>query len=249
MLASRPGAYEYEVKAAVEAAYRGQGAASWGYPPIVASGPNATILHYPGNDRQMRAGDLLLVDAAANYGYLSGDITRTYPVSGRFSPAQRDIYSLVLQAQEEAIKVAHAGSTLKAIHDKTVDVVRQGLFRLGLITDATGEQYRMWYTHGASHYIGIDVHDVGDRNRSLVPGMAFTIEPGIYIRQSAVDALTRTPENLALIRQLQPSVDKYAGIGVRIEDSFLLDETGLLRLSSAVPRTIEEIESFMRKRK
>ena len=249
MLAARPGAYEYEVKAAVETVYRGRGAVSWSYPAIVASGPNSTILHYPDAVRQMRAGDLLLIDAAGNYSYMSGDITRTYPVGGTFSPAQKDIYSVVLQAQEEAMKVARAGSTLRDIHNRTVDVIREGLLRLGLITDATGDQYRMWYTHGASHYIGIDVHDVGDRTRALAPGTAFTIEPGIYIRQSALDALARTPENLALAQRLRAAVAKYADIGVRVEDSFLLEETGLRRLSGNVPRTIDEIETFMRKRK
>ena len=106
-------------------------------------------------------------------------------------------------------------------------MIKAGLLKLGLITDARGEQYRLWYTHGASHYIGIDVHDVGSRARALQPGMAFTIEPGIYIRQSALDALPRTPENLAFIEQVQPAVRQYADIGVRIEDSFLVEETGL----------------------
>jgi Xaa-Pro aminopeptidase len=117
---------------------------------------------------------------------------------------------------------------------------------LGLITDATGDQYKMWYPHGASHFLGIDVHDVGDSKDALVPGMAFTIEPGIYIRQSALDALPRTAENNALVEKIQPAVKKYADIGVRVEDSFLLVASGLRRLSSAVPRTIEEIEAFLK---
>ena len=196
----------------------------------------------------MQAGDLLLVDAAANYQYLSGDITRTYPVNGRFTAVQKEIYSIVLAAQDQGMKVAHAGSSLQDIHRKTVEVIKAGLLALGLITDTTGEQYRMWYTHGASHYIGIDVHDVGDRNRPLEPGMAFVIEPGIYIRQSVLDALPRTAENNSLIGKLQPAVRKYADIGVRVEDSFLLENGGLRRLSAAVPRTIEEIETFMRKK-
>ena len=112
----------------------------------------------------------------------------------------------------------------------------------------SSDLYRMWYTHGASHYIGIDVHDVGDRRAPLVPGMAFVIEPGIYIRPSALDGLPRTPENDALIQKIGPAVKKYADIGVRVEDSFLLEENGLRRLSASVPRTIEEIEAFLRKR-
>jgi Xaa-Pro aminopeptidase len=133
------------------------------------------------------------------------------------------------------------------MHDKTVEVIKAGLLRLGLIADASGDQYRMWYTHGSSHYIGIDVHDVGSNTRPLEPGMAFTIEPGIYIRGNALDALPRTPENDALIAKIRPAAKKYADIGVRIEDSFLLEESGLRRLSASVPRTIEEVEAFLRK--
>jgi len=248
MRAARPGAYEYEVKAAIEAVHRGRGAVSWSYPSIVGSGPNATILHYPDDSRQMQAGDLLLVDAACNFEYMSGDITRTYPVSGAFSPAQKEIYQLVLQAQDEGAAVAKAGATLQDVHKKTVEVIKAGLLKLGLLTDTSGDQYRIWYTHGASHYIGIDVHDVGSNTRPLEPGMAFTIEPGIYIRQSALDALPRTPENNAFIERVQAAVRKYADTGIRIEDSFLLEETGLRRLSGSVPRTIDEIESFLKKR-
>ncbi len=248
MRAARPGAFEYEVKAAVEGAYRARGAVSWAYPSIVGSGPNATILHYPDSDRQMQAGDLLLVDAAANYQYMAGDITRTYPVSGRYTTAQKDIYAIVLQAQEDAMQVARPGNSLARVHEKTVEVIKAGLLRLGLITDANGDQYKMWYTHSSSHYIGIDVHDVGDRGRVLQAGMAFTIEPGIYIRQSALEALPDTPENRTLIARIQPAVTKYLNIGIRVEDSFLLEASGLRRLSAAVPRTIDEIEAFLRKK-
>jgi Xaa-Pro aminopeptidase len=233
------------VKAAIEAVHRGRGAPSWSYPSIVGSGPNATILHYPDSDRQMLAGELLLVDAACNYGYMAGDITRTYPVGGTFSPLQKDVYSIVLQAQQEGIKAATPGASLQDIHAATVGVIKAGLLKLGLITDAGGDQYRYWYTHGASHYIGIDVHDVGDRTRALEPGMAFTIEPGIYVRQSVLDTLPRTPENLAFIQQVQPAVRRYADVGVRIEDSFLLEEAGLRNLSASVPRTIDEIEAYL----
>jgi Xaa-Pro aminopeptidase len=248
MRAAHPGAYEYEVKAAIEAVHRGRGAVSWSYPSIVGSGPNATILHYPDGDRQMLAGELLLVDAACNYGYMAGDITRTYPVSGTFSSLQKDVYRIVLQAQEEGARAATPGATLQDIHLATVEVIKTGLLKLGLITDPRGDQYRYWYTHGASHYIGIDVHDVGNRTRALQPGMAFTIEPGIYIRESVLDTLPRTPENLAFIQQVQPAVRKYADIGVRIEDSFLLEEAGLRNLSASVPRTVEAIEAFLQTR-
>ena len=196
----------------------------------------------------MQAGELLLVDAACSLQYLTGDITRTYPIGGTFSPAQKDIYSIVLQAQQEGVQAARPGASLMDIHRRTVEVIKAGLLKLGLLTDVSGEQYRIWYTHGASHYIGIDVHDVGDNNRPLEPGMAFTIEPGIYIRQVALDSLPRTPENLAFIDKVQPAVRKYADIGVRIEDSFLLDESGLRNLSVALPKTIEDIEALMRRR-
>jgi Xaa-Pro aminopeptidase len=245
--AARPGAYEYEVKAAIEAVHYGRGAVP-GYPSIVGSGPNATILHYPDGGRQMQAGDLLLVDAACSLEYLTGDITRTYPISGAFSPAQKDIYALVLQAQQAGIQAARPGVSLMDIHRRTVEVIKAGLLKLGLLTDVSGEQYRVWFTHGTSHYIGIDVHDVGDVNRPLEPGMAFTIEPGIYIRQIALDSLPRTPENLAFIEKVQPAVRKYADIGVRIEDSFLLEESGLRNLSVALPKTIDDIEALMRRR-
>jgi Xaa-Pro aminopeptidase len=248
MRAARPGAYEYEVKAAIEAVHRGRGAVSWSYPSIVGSGPNATILHYPGGERQMQAGELLLVDAACNYGYMAADITRTYPVSGTFTAPQRDVYNVVLQAQEEGIKAARLGASLRDVHAKTVDIVKSGLLELGLITDPKGDQYKLWYTHGASHYLGIDVHDVGSTARALAPGMAFTIEPGIYVRQVALDALPKTPENLAFIERVQPAVRKYADIGVRIEDSFLMDERGLRNLSGSVPKTIDAIEAFLRDR-
>jgi Xaa-Pro aminopeptidase len=246
MRTARPGVWEYEVESAIEAVYLRNGAMTPGYPSIVGSGPNATILHYSKSNRQMEAGDLLLVDAAGSYQYLTGDITRTYPVSGRFSPLQREIYSLVFEAQEAGIRAAKAGNKPADIEAAAAQVVREGLLKLGLITDAKSEQFRIWYTHGIVHYIGMDVHDVGDRNRPLEAGTAFVIEPGIYIREQALAALPATPENIAFINAVKPAVAKYKNIGVRIEDSFLLTETGLTRLSSSAPRTIEEIESFMR---
>jgi Xaa-Pro aminopeptidase len=177
---------------------------------------------------------------------MSGDITRTYPVSGTFSPLQKDLYRIVLQAQEEGIKAARPGASLQDVHARTVEVVKEGLLKLGLITDTRGDQYRLWYTHGATHYIGIDVHDVGSRTSALQPGMAFTIEPGIYIRPGALERLPRTPENSRFIDQVGPAVRKYADIGIRIEDSFLLEDAGLRNLSASVPKTIEAIEAFLR---
>ena len=248
MKAARPGMYEYEVEAVIEYVYKKNGAFDWSYPSIVGSGPNATILHYNASKRRMEDGDLLLVDAAAHYKYMTIDITRTYPINGRFTPEQRELYEIVLAAQEEGMKVARAGARVAEIHQKTVDVIKAGLLRLGLITDASGDQYRLWYTHGSVHWIGLDVHDVGDSSRPLAPGMSFVIEPGVYIRESALEHLPKTPENAAFIEKVRPIVRKYDNLGIRVEDSFLLTDTGLHRLSAKVPRTIVEIETFMKDR-
>jgi Xaa-Pro aminopeptidase len=245
MKAAAPGKFEYEVEAAIEEVYMRNGAMSWGYPSIVGSGPNATILHYSKSNRKMEPGDLLLVDAAGNYQGYTGDITRTYPIGGRFTRTQRDIYEIVFAAQEAGIKAARAGSTPADVQAACDEVLRAGLVKLGLVTAPTGQQFKIWSTHGVVHWIGMDVHDVGPRS-PFEPGMAFVIEPGIYIRPSALDNLPKTPENLAFIEKVRPAVEKYKNLGVRIEDSFLLTERGLERLSERVPRTIDEIEQFMR---
>jgi Xaa-Pro aminopeptidase len=245
MRAARPGAHEYTVTAAIEQVYRDRGAMGWGYPSIVGSGPNATILHYNGGRRAMDAGDLVLVDAAANYQYYTVDITRTYPVSGKFSEEQKDLYRIALAAQDAARMAAVPGASVYDVHQKTVDVVKAGLLRLGLIASADGDEYRTWYTHGSVHYLGMDVHDVGDPRAPLAAGHAFVIEPGLYIRENALDTLPKTDKNRAFIEKVRPAFEKYRGIGVRVEDSFLLTEQGLEDLSATVPRTIEEIESFL----
>jgi Xaa-Pro aminopeptidase len=247
MRAAAPGKYEYEVEAAIEEVYLRNGAMSWGYPSIVGSGPNATILHYSKSARKMEAGDLLLVDAAASYQGYTGDITRTYPVGGRFTPLHRDIYGIVLAAQEAGMKAARIGNAPSDVQAACDEVLRAGLVKLGLVTEKTGQQFKIWATHGVLHWIGMDVHDVGPR-RPFESGMAFVIEPGIYIREAALDNLPKTPENLAFIEKVRPAVQKYKDIGVRIEDSFLLTEKGLERLSESVPRTIDEVERFMQSR-
>ena len=245
MRAAAPGKYEYEVEAAIEEVYLRNGAMSWGYPSIVGSGPNATILHYGKSSRRMEAGDLLLVDAAGNYQGYTGDITRSYPINGKFSKEQREIYQLVLAAQEAGIKAVKSGARTNDVQAACDAVLRDGLVKLGLVTDPKGMQFKIWSTHGVLHGIGMDVHDVGSR-RTLEPGMAFVIEPGIYIREAALDALPKTAENAAFIEKVRPVVSKYKNIGVRIEDSFLLTDSGLERLSSSVPRTIDEVERFMK---
>ncbi|MGH9373108.1 MAG: aminopeptidase P N-terminal domain-containing protein, partial [Vicinamibacterales bacterium] len=245
MKAAAPGKFEYEVEAAIEEVYMRNGAMSWGYPSIVGSGPNATILHYSKSSRKMESGDLLLVDAAASYQGYTGDITRTYPVDGTFTRDQRDIYEIVLAAQEAGMRAARAGAQASDVQKACDDVLRAGLLKLGLVTESTGTQFKIWSTHGVLHYIGMDVHDVSTR-RVLEPGMAFVIEPGIYIREAALDNLATTSENAAFIAKVRPMVQKYRDIGVRVEDSFLLTGSGLERLSDRVPRTIQEIESFMK---
>ena len=249
MRAARPERFEREVESAIESVYLARGAMAPGYPSIVGSGPNATTLHYSASSRRMNEGDLLLVDAAANYKGQTGDITRTYPVSGRFTPQQREIYELVLAAQNTAMKAARIGGQTIDIERAAEAVIKEGLLKLGLITDSTGPQFRAWYTHGICHWIGMDVHDVGDYKRPLEAGMAFVIEPGLYIRPEALEQLADTPENRAFRDKVGAAVKKYAGIGVRIEDSFLLTEKELVRLSAKVPRTTQEIDDFMRSRK
>jgi Xaa-Pro aminopeptidase len=245
MRATKPERFEYEVEAALEKVYLERGAPSWGYPSIVGSGPNATILHYNRSTRRMKAGELLLIDAAAFYEGMTADITRTWPVSGKYSKEQADLWRLVLAAQEAGMKAAVVGNRTSDVEKAAEEVVKAGLLKLGLVTDAASEQFRTWYTHGICHWIGLDVHDVGDYRRPLEPGMAFVVEPGIYIREQALDALPDTPENRAFKEGVRPVVARYKDIGVRVEDSFLLGETGLVRLSARVPRTLEEIEAFM----
>ncbi len=248
MRAAAPGKYEYEVEAAIEEVYLRNGAMSWGYPSIVGSGPNATILHYQKSSRRMETGDLLLVDAAANYQGLTGDITRTYPINGTYSATQREIYEIVYAAQQAGEKAAKAGARVADIQNACDEILRAGLVRLGLVTEPTGTQFKIWSTHGVTHWIGMDVHDIGSRTRPLEPGMAFVIEPGIYIREAALDDLPKTPANAAFIEKIRPVVQRYRNIGVRIEDSYLLTPAGLERLSATVPRTIEEVEGLMKQR-
>jgi Xaa-Pro aminopeptidase len=185
-----PGLHEYEVQAALEFVFRSQGSPRNGYPSIVASGPNACILHYTENRRQMKSGDLLLIDAGCEYGYHSADITRTFPVNGRFSPVQREIYDLVLRAQLAGIAAARPGRPYEAVHEAARRVLVEGLVALGLLprgveASLAMHHYREFYMHGTGHWLGMDVHDVGRyrierQSRLLEPGMVLTVEPGLY---------------------------------------------------------------------
>ena len=188
---ARPGLFEYQVAAAMEFVWREGGSPRNGYPSIVASGPNAIVLHYIENDREIEDGDLILIDAAAEIDMYSADITRTFPANGTFTAAQRAIYDVVLEAERAGIRTARPGATLKSVHDASTDILVDGLVDLGLVpgdSDRVHEMhlYREFFMHGTSHWLGLDVHDAGayrldGKHRRLERGMVFTVEPGIYV--------------------------------------------------------------------
>ncbi|MBV8151876.1 MAG: aminopeptidase P N-terminal domain-containing protein [Candidatus Eremiobacteraeota bacterium] len=238
MRATRPALWEYELEATIEYAYRANGAQSTAYPSIVASGDNATILHYNSNRDQLRDGDLVLVDSAAEFDLYASDVTRTWPVSGRFSAEQRAIYEIVLAAQKAAIEQVRPGNSYRAYHETAVSVIVQGLLDVGLLAGSPQEAieketYRDFYMHNTGHWIGLDVHDVGqyrdadDRWRNLEPGMVMTVEPGIYVHRDLDVA------------------DRFKGIGVRIEDDILCTARGPENLSPGIPKEIEELENVV----
>jgi len=183
--------------------------------------------------------------AAPVYGHYSADVTRTFPVNGKFTKEQADIYNVVLAAQEAAFKTIRPGIYLSDVHNAALEVVKDGLLKLGLITDKNTDQYRVWFMHGTSHFLGMNVHDVNVRGAKLDAGMVFTVEPGIYIRTDALDYLPKTPENEKFVAAVRPAFEKYKGIGVRIEDDALVTADGYKNLSGALARTIPDIEAFM----
>jgi Xaa-Pro aminopeptidase len=235
MTAAAPGRYEYEIQALVDYHFRKGGGTGPGYPSIVGGGINSTILHYTENNQLLRDGDLLLIDAGCEYDFYTADVTRTLPINGRFSPAQKRCYELVLAAQEEGIASARPGATINLIHDRCVEVLTQGMVDLGLLpgpaADRIADQtYRKFYMHRTSHWLGMDVHDVGAYNRDgkarpLEPGMVLTIEPGLYIASDAAEV---------------PA--EYRGIGIRIEDDILITDTGCEILTAAAPKAVAEVE-------
>ena len=238
--------WEYEVQAELEYVFKRRNADYWGYPSIVGCGPNATTLHYEESQSPVKAGQLMLIDAAAEYSHYSADITRTFPVNGKFTKEQADIYQIVYDAQEAAAKTVKPGSTFAEASAAADKVIREGLFKLGLITDKDSGEYRVWYMHGLGHWIGMNVHDVGSYQKPLAPGMVFTIEPGIYIRADALDYLPNTPKAQAFKAKVLPAFEKYKNIGVRIEDDVLVTPTGIDWLSKALPRKMADIEAFMK---
>ena len=234
----QPGRYEYHLEAAIQHTFAEHGARFPAYNSIVGSGANACVLHYTENASKMRAGDLVLIDAGCEYQGYAADITRTFPVSGQFSTEQRAIYDVVLEAQRAAIAKVRPGNTWNQPHDATVRVITRGLIKLGLLRGKErelikAEAYRDFYMHRAGHWLGLDVHDVGEyrvdgRWRQLEPGMVLTIEPGIYI---AADS-TKVPKC-------------WRGIGVRIEDDVVVTEQGCDVLTGDVPKRADEIEALM----
>jgi Xaa-Pro aminopeptidase len=237
--------WEYEVDAQVAYTFKLRNADHWGYPSIVGCGPNATTLHYIESQSRIHPGQLLLMDVGAEYEHYTADVTRTFPVNGKFSPAQAEIYQIVYDAQEAAAKASRPGATISDVHRESADVIKDGLLRLGLITDRNSEQYRLWFMHGTSHWLGMNVHDVGDYGTKLEPGMVFTNEPGIYIRPDALDNLPKTADNEKFIAAVRPAFEQYKTIGVRIEDDMLVTAGEVKWMTEALPRKRSEIADFL----
>ncbi|MCW5605183.1 MAG: Xaa-Pro aminopeptidase [Burkholderiales bacterium] len=237
MQATRPGRSEYEIEAELLYEFRRHGAQAPAYTPIVAGGANACVLHYVQNDGVLADGDLLLIDAGCELDGYASDITRTFPVNGRFTGPQKAIYELVLAAQAAAVVAVGPGNAWQQPHEAAVSVLAQGLIDLGLLSGSVDqaletESYKKFYMHRTGHWLGLDVHDAGDyrrdgRWRALEPGMVLTVEPGCYIRPGE-----GVPE-------------KFANIGVRIEDDVLVTENGREVLTAAAPKTVSDIESLM----
>jgi len=229
MMSVEPGMHEYEMQALYEYVFQRMGAEYYGYPCINGAGENSVILHYNTNRKKINNGDLVLSDCAAEYRGYSSDVTRTYPASGKFTKEQKEIYQIVLNAQKAAIAAVKPNvewSSVTAIADS---VIESGLFELGILKEKRNTGFRKFYMHGLGHPIGLNVHDVGQA--MLVPGMLYTVEPGIYIAEGS------------------EGVDpKYFNIGVRIEDVILVTETGNENLSAGSPREISEIETLMKKK-
>jgi Xaa-Pro aminopeptidase len=237
--------WEYEVDAQVAYTFKLRNADHWGYPSIVGCGPNATTLHYEESQGQVKPGELLLMDVGAEYEHYSADVTRTFPVNGKFSPVQAEIYQIVYDAQDAAALAARPGARISDVHRASQEVIKEGLWKLGLITDRNSEQYRIWFMHSTSHWLGMNVHDVGNYASKLDPGMVFTNEPGIYIRPDALDNLPKTAENEKFIAAVRTAFEKYKGIGVRIEDDLVVTSNGVKWMTEALPRRMSEIEDFI----
>ncbi|MFC3394212.1 Xaa-Pro aminopeptidase [Brenneria rubrifaciens] len=236
----RPGMFEYQLEGEIHHEFTRHGARYPSYNTIVGSGNNACILHYTENESQMRDGDLVLIDAGCEYRSYAGDITRTFPVNGKFTKPQRAIYDIVLRSQLKALALFAPGRSIRDVNDEVVRVMVSGLVKLGILhgeVDAliAEQAHRQFFMHGLGHWLGLDVHDVGDygcsdRGRPLEPGMVLTVEPGLYISPDA-----KVPQ-------------QYRGIGVRIEDDILITEAGNENLTAGVVKDADEIEAIMAQR-
>lgn len=245
MKQTRPNRLEYEIEGEIQHEFSRFGARFAAYNSIVAGGDNACILHYNENDQPLKDGELVLVDAGCEFASYAGDITRTFPINGKFNTAQREIYEIVLKAQKRAIELLVAGNSIQQANDEVIRIKAEGLVRLGILHGDTenliqNQAFRAFYMHGLGHWLGLDVHDVGSyskdhqtdphsklRDRPLEVGMVLTVEPGLYISPNA---------------DVPP---QYKGIGVRIEDNILITAYGNKILTSAVPKEIEDIETLM----
>jgi Xaa-Pro aminopeptidase len=241
LLAARPGANEHEIEATIDFAFRRLGGTGPAYPSIVASGRNATVLHYTENSRELEDGDLLLIDAGAEYDHYCADVTRAYPVAATFSAEQRQVYEIVLAAQKAAIEKVSPGVTFDDVHGVALRVLVEGLCSLGVLSTSVDEAidktaYRTFFMHRTSHWLGMDVHDVGkyrlgDKSRVLEPGMVLTVEPGLYFSESGDGGAAR-----------------LHGIGIRIEDDVLVTEHGHEVLTAEIPKEIGDLERLARER-
>jgi Xaa-Pro aminopeptidase len=237
MRRARGGMMEWEIEALVDYAFRSRGAAGPSYPSIIASGPNAATLHYINNDRKMLSGDLLLIDAGCEYDFYASDVTRTFPVGTRFNPAQRALYAAVLEAQRRGIDSIKPGVRFDDVHEAALRVLVEGMIDLGLVKGPVNDAiataaYRRYYMHRTSHWLGMDVHDVGlyrvgGNSRALEPSMVLTVEPGIYI----------SPDDDSVPEEMR-------GVGIRIEDDVLVTAEGHEVLTAAIPKTIDEVEAL-----
>jgi Xaa-Pro aminopeptidase len=239
MRETRPGRWEYEIEALIDYVFRRNGASGPAYPSIVAGGVNATILHYTTNDQRLGADDLLLIDAGAEYDFYCADVTRTFPVGARFAGRAKAIYELVLAAQLAALEAVRPGAAFDAPHRRAVRTLIEGLIGLGVLKGCADEieqqeLYKPVYMHRTSHWLGMDVHDVGlykqgDAVRTLEPGMVLTVEPGLYVADH--------------LEEIDPA---WHGIGVRIEDDVLVTPDGHEVLTAAVPKRVDELEAIRR---
>ena len=248
MKAVRPDMKEYEVEALIESIFRRHGSAGPSYTSIIGSGANATVLHYISNQGTLRDGDLLLVDAGAEYQGYASDITRTFPINGKFTQAQRDIYDLVLNTQMSCIDMVRPGVRLEDLKTHSIEMLTEGMVNLGLLKGEPAKlieekKYMQFYMHNLGHFLGIDVHDAGKyyfkgESRPAEPGMVMTIEPGLYI----------SPDTSNIPEEFNKDIpDKYLGIGVRIEDDVLVTQNGARVLTHKVPKDPGEIEALMAK--